>query len=125
MGSHSVHLPPGQANWWRGYLALGADYVLPIGRRWQLASGGGGVLGLLNATGSGYTSDRTSHSLDLGVEVLVRVELRLGAVRPWLGFALLTWLRPQTVEVTGQTASAALPRLQPLIAAGGDFCWGP
>ena len=56
-------------------------------------------------------------------ETLLRVELRLGAVRPWLGLGLLTWLRRQTVEVTGEVQSAALPRLQPLIALGADFCW--
>ena len=54
---------------------------------------------------------------------MLRLELALGSFRPWLGAALVTWLRRQTVEVTGDAASAALPRLEPLIALGADFSW--
>ena len=118
-------LPPGQAAWWRLYAALGADYALPLGRRWSLALGAAGVLGMADASGTGYSSDRTARSLDLGAEVLLRVELRLGAVRPWIEVALLAWLRRQTLEVTGAGTSVALPRTEPLIALGADFCAWP
>jgi len=50
---------------------------------------------------------------------------RLARVRPWFGVALLTWLRRQTVDVTGEMTSAVLPRLEPLLAAGADFVWLP
>jgi len=123
LGHHTLKVAPGEANWWRGYVVLGGDYVVPVGGRWRLALGAGGVLGLLTAGGSGFSTDRTTRSVDLGAEVMLRVELALGSFRPWLGAALLTWLRRQTVEVTGEVASAALPRLEPFIALGADFCW--
>ena len=95
----------------------------PSGAAGRLALGAGGVVGVLTATGSGFSSDRTARSVDVGAEIMVRVELKLGVVRPWLGVGLLTWLRRQTVEVTGEKTSAALPRIEPLIALGADFCW--
>ena len=113
--------PAGGALTWR----LGADYVLPVGRRWQLALGAAGVVGRHDRHGSGFSIDRTTRSADLGVETMVRVELRLGTVRPWLGVGLLTWLRRQTLEVTGEATSAALPRVEPWLALGADFCWRP
>jgi len=123
LGAHTLKVAPGEASWWRAYLVLGGDYVVPVGGRWRLAMGAGGVVGLLTASGSGFSTDRTTRSVDLGAEVMLRVELALGSFRPWLGAALQTWLRRQTVEVTGQVASAALPRLEPFIALGADFCW--
>jgi hypothetical protein len=125
IGEHRLSLPPGDADWWRLYGALGGDYALPLGRRWSLALGAAGVLGLVGAAGTGYSNDRTARSLDLGAEALLRVELRLGAVRPWIGLALLTWFRRQTLEVTGSGTSVVLPRTEPLIALGADFCGGP
>jgi hypothetical protein len=125
IGEHRLSLPPGYADWWRLYAALGADYALPLGRRWSLALGAAAVVGIADAAGTGYSSDRTARSLDLGAEVLLRVELRLGSVRPWVGVAWLAWLRRQTLEVTGAGTSVALPRAEPLIALGADFCAWP
>jgi hypothetical protein len=125
VGRHTMSLPPGEATWWRAYAAAGADYVLPIGTRWQLTVGAAGVLGAVTTAGSGYRSDRATRSADVGVETLLRAELPRGAIRPWLGVALLTWLRRQTVEVTGDVVSAALPRFEGLLAIGADFCWPP
>ena len=125
LGNHTLSLPPGEAIWWRTYLAAGADYVLPVGGRWQLAAGAGGVAGFMTARGSGFSTNRTARSADLGIEAMLRIELRLARVRPWFGVALLTWLRRQTVDVTGETTSAVLPRLEPLLAAGADFVWLP
>jgi hypothetical protein len=125
LGKHTLSLGPGQANWWRVYLALGADYALPLGRRWALALGAAGVAGLATADGSGFSTDRTARAVDLGVEGMLRVEVRLGAVRPWLGLTLVTWLRQQTLEVTGTATSVVLPRAEPMIAVGADFCGPP
>ena len=52
---------------------------------------------------------------------MLRVNLRLGAVRPWMGLAIVTWLRRQTLEVTGTDSSLVLPRAEPMIALGTDF----
>ena len=125
LGTHSESLPPGEARWWRLYFALGADYAFPLGRRWDLALGAAGVLGVATVEGAGYTTDRTTRTTDLGVESMLRVDLRLGGVRPWLGLALVTWLRQQTVDVTGRAASLVLPRAEPMIALGTDFYWQP
>lgn len=125
LGEHTLSLGQGQASWWRLYLALGADYALPVGRRWSVALGAAGVLGVATAEGSGYSTDRTARATDVGVEGMLRVELRLGAIRPWLGLAVVTWLRQQTLEVTGPAASLVLPPAEPLIALGGDFCGPP
>jgi hypothetical protein len=125
LGTHTLDLPPGRASWWRLYAALGADYAVPFARRWDVALGAAGVIGLANIEGSGYTVDRQARTVDLGAEALLRVDVRLGAVRPWLGLALVTWLREQTVAVTNVAAAPALPRVEPLIALGADFCWQP
>jgi len=37
----------------------------------------------------------------------------------------VTWLRQQTLEVTGTAASLVLPRAEPMIALGTDFYWQP
>lgn len=125
LGKHTLSLGPGQANWWRVYLALGADYAFPLGRRWALALGAAGVAGLATADGSGFSTDRTAQAVDLGVEGMLRVEVRLGTLRPWLGLTLVTWLRQQTLEVTGAATSVVLPRAEPMIAVGADFCGQP
>lgn len=125
VGRHTMTLSPGEAAWWRAYAAAGADYRLRIGASGQLALGVAGVLGALTAAGSGFTSDRTTRSVDLGIETMVRAELLRRSFRPWVGAALVSWLRQQTVEVTGQSATAVLPRFEVLAAVGADFCWSP
>ena len=125
LGTHSESLAPGQARWWRLYFALGADYAFPLSRRWDLALGAGGVLGVATVEGASFTADRTTRTTDVGVELMLRADLRLGAVRPWLGLAVVTWLRQQTLEVIGTTGSLVLPRAEPMIALGTDFFWDP
>ncbi len=125
LGTHSESLSPGEARWWRLYFALGADYAVPLGRRWDLTLGAAGVLGVATVEGASFTADRSTRTTDLGVELLLRVDLRLGAVRPWVGLVVVTWLREQTLEVTGMTASLVLPRVEPMLALGTDFCWQP
>jgi hypothetical protein len=125
LGTHTESLPPGEAHWWRLYFALGVDYAVPLGRRWDLALGAAGVFGIATVEGTGYTSDRTTRTTDLGIESMLRARLRLGEVRPWLGLALVTWLRGQTLDVTGTGASLALPVAEPMLALGIDFSPGP
>ncbi len=124
VGPHATSLPPGQANWWRLYLALGADTSIGFGRRWAVVAGAAGVFGVVRLTGSGYTDNRRVWNTDVGAEVLTRVEWRGGRVRPWLGLAVVAWLRSQTLQVTGADSSPALPRAEPMAALGADFVWG-
>jgi hypothetical protein len=125
VGAHSETLSPGQARWWRLYFALGADYEFSLGRRWGLALGLAGVFGVASVEGVGYTTDRTTRTTDLGVESMLRAEVRLGAIRPWIGLAVVTWLREQTLDVTGAAASLVLPRAEPMLALGTSFYWQP
>ncbi|HLK91285.1 MAG TPA: hypothetical protein VKZ18_15415 [Polyangia bacterium] len=124
LGTHTESLPPGEARWWRLYFALGADYVLPLDHRWALALGAAGVFGFATVEGAGFTTDRTARTADVGLESTLRVDLRLDAVRPWLGLVLVTWLRRQTLDVTGAGASVTLPVVEPMLALGVDF-YGP
>jgi hypothetical protein len=124
VGPHTADLPPGEARWWRLSAALGADWGLPLGRRWQVSLGAAGVLGALNAEGARFSMNRATRSVDLGAEAMLRAELRLGSIRPWLGLGVVAWLRQQTVAVTGEARSAVLPRFQPLIVLGANFCPG-
>jgi hypothetical protein len=124
VGTHTQSLSPGEARWWRLYFALGADYAFPLGRRWDLALGAAGVVGVATVEGAGFTNDRTTRTADLGVEWTVRVDLRLGTVRPWVGLAVVTWVRRQTLDVTGTGATLVLPIAEPMIALGTDF-YGP
>jgi len=125
LGTHTESLPPGEAHWWRLYFALGADYAFPLGRRWDLALGAAGVFGIATVDGTGYTADRTTRTTDLGVESMLRVQLRLGEARPWLGLALVAWLRQQTLEVSGTGASLVLPVAEPMLALGIDISSWP
>jgi hypothetical protein len=125
LGTHSESLPPGEAHWWRLYFALGGDYAFFLGRRWDLALGAAGVFGIATVEGTGYTSDRTTRTTDLGLETMLRAHLRLGQVRPWLGLTLVTWLRRQTLDVTGTGASLALPLAEPMLALGVDLSVWP
>ena len=66
LGKHQESLPPGEADWWRLYVALGADYLIPLGRRWELSLGAAGVLGVASVEGNGFMVDRAAESTDWG-----------------------------------------------------------
>jgi hypothetical protein len=95
-----------------------------LSARWTLAAGAAGVIGVVSVMGDGYASNYRAWSLDLGAEVLLRFERRAGDVRPWLGLAAVTWLRRQQLAVTGDPASPALPRAEPMVLLGADFLGG-
>jgi hypothetical protein len=124
MGEHSVSLAPGQASWWRVYLAPGADYAIALAPRWKLVAGVAGVLGIARITGTGYSVDHRVVSTELGGEALARIEWHGdGPMRPWLGLAVVAWMRRQRLDVAGATTSA-IPRAEPMVALGADFLWG-
>jgi hypothetical protein len=123
-GQHTLSLGPGEARWSRLYAALGGDYVLPLGERWQAALGASATFGGVFVEAAGFSANGTSRSVDVGVEAMARLEVRLGAVRPWLGMAIAGWSRRRIVEVTN-VGAAILPRIEPVVAVGADFCWRP
>jgi hypothetical protein len=123
-GQHQQKLGPGQVQWSSFYVGLGGDYGRSLGQRWRAAIGASVVFGALFADGEGYTDNRTSRTVDLGIEAMGRVEVSLGAIRPWLGAALTGWAQGRVVEVTN-VGTTVLPRLEPLFAVGANYCWGP
>jgi hypothetical protein len=123
VGRHRLALPPGQVNWRRAVLQLGADVDVVRARRWTVSVGAGALGGVVALEGAGFGVDRQPRSVDLGAEARVRVEARLARLRPWLGVALAGWIRRQVLDVQGTGASSALPRLEPMAALGADFVW--
>jgi len=126
VGPHSIELPPGRVSWWRAFAQLGADYDVARGRHWAGVLGAGALGGVVSIAGAGFPVDRTSRSLDLGVEGRVRTELRLGRkgqVRPWVGATVAMWVRRQGLDIQGTTTDAALPRTEPMVLSGADFAW--
>ncbi len=125
VGEHTHALPPGEASWWRLTVALGADYAIPLGRRWQLVPGAAAVAGVVTSRGSGFATDRSARRVAPGVEAGLRAELRLGAIRPWAGLSAVTWLRRQVLEASGAaaTSSVTIPRAEAFLALGADLCW--
>jgi hypothetical protein len=124
LGAHTTSLPPGQAGWWRTYLAFGADYSIPLGSRFTAVAGAAGAAGLVSIGGSGYLIDHHTWSADWGAEILTRIEWRRGRVRSWFGLALVTWVRHQNLELTAGQTAAVLSRAEPMAALGADFLWG-
>ena len=123
IGPHTASFPPGQAQWWRSHGALGADHSWALGPRWKLVLGAAGLMGVATVEGSGYSSNRTTRNVDVGVEGMLRVQRRMRAVTPWAGVAAAVWLRGQTLDVTGLETYLVLPRIEPLLALGADFDW--
>ena len=129
VGHHALDLPPGGVTWWRGFVQLGADYDVARGQRWAAALGAGGLGGVVSIAGTGFPVNRTTRSIDLGVEGRARVEVRLGPkgqVRPWVGATVAMWVRRQSLDVLdvqGTTTDAALPRTEPMVLLGADFAW--
>jgi hypothetical protein len=123
VGLHGRDVSPGRASWWRVFLSAGADYDVARTRRLAVALGAGAVGGVASISGSGYAVDRTSRSLDAGGELRARGQWAAGRVRPWLGVSVVGWLRRQSLELQGAATSAALPRVESLVALGADFVW--
>ena len=123
VGRHRLDLPPGSASWWRAFVQLGADVDVARGRRWAVVMGAGALAGVVSIAGGGFTVDRATRSIDLGGEGRVRLEARLGRLRPWLGAAVAVWVRRQALEIQGAATSSALPRVEPMAALGADFVW--
>jgi len=126
VGRHRLDLPPGRVSWWRAFAQLGADADLARGDRWGVSLGAGVVAGVVSLEGHGFPIDRSTRSLDLGGEARLRAEARLGdggRLRPWVGALVAVWARRQGLDIQGLTTSAALPRAEPMAAAGADFAW--
>jgi hypothetical protein len=120
---HTLDVAPGQASWWRASFSVGADLDVARGRHFALVLGADALGGVASISGAGFAVNRTSRSVDAGGELRARVEWRPGRVRPWVGVALVGWVRRQGLDLEGTGTASALPRLEPLAALGADIAW--
>jgi hypothetical protein len=120
---HTIDVVPGRASWWRAALSVGADLDVARGRRFALVFGVDALGGVASISGVGFAMNRTSHSVDAGGGLRARAEWRPGRVRPWVGVSLVGWMRKQSLDLEGEGAASALPRLEPLAALGADIAW--
>ncbi|HVY40810.1 MAG TPA: hypothetical protein VHM31_22880 [Polyangia bacterium] len=123
VGRDTLDVPPGQASWWRAFVVVGPELEIGRGRRWVVVAGAGAAGGVASISGSGFSVNRSTFSLDVGGEARLRVEWRPGRLRPWLGASVVAWARRQAVDVQGVSTGSALPRVEPMAALGADFVW--
>jgi hypothetical protein len=124
-GMHRLAFGPGEADWRRVGVSAGVLRRQELWRRVAAEAGVDVVSGLVFATGDGYSIPRSSRSLDLGVEVGVRLGFILGRIEPWLGVALCGWLRPQIIEVSGIPERDRLPAFDARLGIGANVAFGP
>src|SRR5262249_41755082 len=121
-GPRTIDVAPGEGSWWRAGAVLGADAYLFRSPRWVALAGAGAMLGALHVRGSGYTVNRSAWNLDLGVDLLLRLQLRTQrGFRPWVGVDAAGWLRHQDLAVIGAGTVAELPSHDLALALGIDF----
>lgn len=116
-GARETALGPGRAAWTRLALGAGPRYGLDKGR-FFLALHAEGLLALTLVRGEGFPESLQSAAADLGLGGGLRVGVRVGPLSPFLGGAVIGWLRPQRLEVAGLLASAELPRYEILLTGG-------
>jgi hypothetical protein len=122
VATHETTVPPGRVEWRRLYAVLAVVRDIPLGARgWMLAASAGALAGAITMSGVGYSMNRSAQNFDLGAEATLRILKRFDRVQPWLGIAVDGWTRRQTIEVTGESTTSSLPRLQPRMALGIDF----
>jgi hypothetical protein len=100
-GSNNVSLAPGSASWARQRFAIGARVEVAANGPFVLDATAQLVTGLLVASGTGFSTDRTQTNLDPGAALGLRAGFAWGA---WgLSFAAseTAWLRANHLEVTG------------------------
>jgi hypothetical protein len=103
-------LAPGSVHWRRSALALGVHRRILRSRRWAIEAGADAVLGMVAASGDGFTEDRSSFSAAPGIAPRVRATLHDGRLGWFLEVSDWIWLRRGQLGVTGLNGSADLPR---------------
>lgn len=115
-------LSDGEARWRRVTAAIGPQL------RWPVHSGratfdlhGAVVAAVLNLRGSGFWTNQSEWSLDLGGTAGARVWLGTGRWRPSIELSLLVWPREHILYTRPNEATATLPRAEALLSLGLAF----
>jgi hypothetical protein len=120
VGTHSVPISPGQAEWDRLALMLGPGLRLRFGAL-ALEPSVSFALCWIRIRGEGFSTNKIANDWDLGLWAGVRLSLAAGSFRPWFGASIGDWLRGQQVEVDGLTGTEHLPNVELLLALGLSF----
>lgn len=99
--SNDVSLAPGSASWVRERLAIGGRVEVLAGGPFALDVTGQMVAGLLVASGAGFSTDRTSTTIDPGAALGLRASFARGAWRVFAAASETAWLRADHLAVTG------------------------
>lgn len=105
------------AGWTRAQLELGPRYRVRPGR-FIIDAHAHAAAALVYVAGQGFAADYTDLGWDAGLGAGVRIGLPLRWAMPWLGVSATGYLRPQQLQVVGQSESGALPRFDAVLALG-------
>ncbi len=105
------------AVWTRAQLELGPRYRVRPGRL-IIDVHAHAAAALVYVSGQGFAADYASLGWDAGLGAGVRIGLPLRWAMPWLGVSATGYLRPQELQVVGQTESGALPRFDAVLGLG-------
>ena len=120
VGTHSILLSPGSAEWDRVALMLGPGLRLRWGA-FALEPSVSFALCWIRIQGAGFRFDKVVDDYDLGLWAGARLSLAAGRFRPWFSASIGDWLRGQEVEVTGLVGPVHLPNVELLLALGLSF----
>jgi hypothetical protein len=118
-GPRSTAEGQGQSvSWQRGQLGLGGGYRF-FGPPFSLEIGADLQVSDLFISGSGFSTDKSSTSLDPGVDLTARLVLLGGLWHPWVGVWATLWIRQEypTVGPAGSTLPA-LPQGEGFVGLG-------
>jgi hypothetical protein len=121
VGTHSLHLGPGLAEWDRFALALGPGLRFRFGA-FALEPSAFFSACWVQIRGEGFDPNLRVNDYDLALGVAVRLSLAADRFRPWISASAGDWLRGQQVEVTGLgLPPVQIPKVEFLLALGLSF----
>jgi hypothetical protein len=115
--SNAVSLAPGFASWARHRVAIGGSFEMVANGPFVLDATGQLVAGLLVASGTGFSTDRTATTFDPGVAAGVRAGVAWSSWSLFVSATETEWLRANHLAVTGLSQVDA-PRHDLVVSLG-------
>jgi hypothetical protein len=123
VAAHDLALAEGHVRWARAGALFEGGARVPMGAAAWLEAGGALWLAA-SRVGGRFLVDETSTSFQPALAADLRLRLGRAPIRPWVGFTVAIWLRPQTVFLRESDLTQTLPRGE-LLAGVGVFFGGP